>query len=160
MPEPAETPVRAVASEGSEGPPPDYRRRRLLLIPILVVIWIAVYLSMGEEQLSEGDRAQYCRTADEIEVLTEEELLVYQDPPGEGQEPDDVIREQFQQTAARMVLLYARLGESAPRDLHGDIEETAIAYQQALRSRNPAAARDLRNSEASKRIDAYTEANC
>lgn len=159
LPEPAETPVRAVVSEGSDGAQTD-RRWRILLVVVLALIWVAAYASMGGEEPTPESMAAYCRTAGEIQVLTEEGLLVYQDPPGEGQGPDDVIREQFSQTAARMVLLYARLGESAPEELRKDIEDTAEDYQLALRSSDPSEARELRNSEASKRVEAYTKANC
>lgn len=158
MPEPAETPVRAAVSRGDGGRPD--RRWRILLVVVLALIWVAAYASMGGDDVASESKAEYCRTAGEIEVLTEEELLVFQDPPGEGQGPDDVIREQFRQTAARMVLLYTRLGQSAPADLQKDIEETAEDYQLALRSSDPSEARDLRNSETSKRVDAFTEQTC
>jgi hypothetical protein len=158
MPEPAETPIRAVVSEGKSSGPD--RPWRFLLVLVLVLIWVAAYAMMGGDELTPEAKAAYCRTAGEIEVLTEEELLVYQDPPGEGQGPDDVIREQFRQTAARMILLYARLGESAPEDLRKDIEDTATDYQLALRSSDPSEARELRNSETSKRVDAFTEQTC
>jgi hypothetical protein len=158
MPEPAETPVRAVVSEGKSSGPD--RPWRILLVLVLVLIWVAAYAMMGGDELTPEAKAAYCRTAGEIEVLTEEELLVYQDPPGEGQGPDDVIREQFRQTAARMILLYARLGEAAPEDLRKDIEDTATDYQLALRSSDPSEARELRNSETSKRVDAFTEQTC
>jgi hypothetical protein len=158
MPEPAETPVRAVVSEGKSSGPD--RPWRFLLVLVLVLIWVAAYAMMGGDELTPEAKAAYCRTAGEIEVLTEEELLVYQDPPGEGQGPDDVIREQFRQTAARMILLYARLGEAAPEDLRKDIEDTATDYQLALRSSDPSEARELRNSETSKRVDAFTEQTC
>jgi hypothetical protein len=165
LPEPAETPVRAVPSEG-EGteekskPPGTRRRRAFFIVPILAAVWIAAYLNLGTEELTEAGRASWCGTADEIEVLTEEELLVYQDPPGEGQEPDEVIREQFRQTAARMLLLYVRLGEIAPGHLVDDLEEVATDYQAAVRSRDPSVARELRNSDASKRVDSFTEQTC
>lgn len=127
---------------------------------ILALIWVAAYASMGGDDLTPESKAAYCRTAGEIEVLTEEELLVYQDPPGEGQGADDVIREQFRQTAARMLLLYARLGEAAPGDVSDDIEQVATEYQEAVRSRDPSVARALRNSDASRRVDAFTEQTC
>ncbi len=159
MPEPAETPVRAVVPKGGKRARPD-RPWRILLVLVLVLIWVAAYAMMGGDVMTPESKAAYCDTAGEIEVLTEEELLVYQDPPGEGQGPDDVIREQFRQTAARMVLLYARLGESAPDELRKDIEDTATDYQLALRSSDPSEARELRNSAASKRVEAFTENNC
>ncbi len=159
MPEPAETPVRAAVSEGGKRMRPD-RPWRILLVLVLVLIWVAAYAMMGGDELTPESKAAYCQTAREIEVLTEEELLVYQDPPGEGQGPEDVIREQFRQTAARMLLLYARLGEAAPGDLRKDIEDTATDYQRALRSSDPSEARELRNSEASKRVEAFTERTC
>jgi hypothetical protein len=159
LPEPAETPVRAVVPEGGKGTRPA-RPWRILLVFVLVLIWVAAYAMMGGDEMTPEPRAAYCRTAGEIEVLTEEELLVYQDPPGEGQGPDDVIREQFRQTAARMLLLYVRLGELAPDDLSDDIEEVATEYQEAVRSRDPSVARALRNSDASRRVDAFTEQTC
>ena len=127
---------------------------------VLIVVWLAAYASMGGDEQSPESKADYCRTAAEIRVLTEEELLVYQDPPGEGQDARDVIDEQFRQTAARLLLLHVRLAESAPEDLKDDIEQSANDYQVALRSSDPSEVRELRNSPASRRVDAFTQSTC